>query len=1331
MRTTALQKNETNTERASPRYKSSVSAYRDHYFTWLSIFFLALLTVMTATALRAQSVNDGYTPILDLGAGNSGYAGNVLVQPDGKALVSGGFTRVNGVARGALARLNHDGTLDTSFVATTYAGSQSYVDKFALQPDGKIVVTGRFDTFNGVARNNITRLNADGSTDTTFNPGAGVDGYIQVVVIQADGRIVVGGENITSANGLARNGIARLNANGSADASFDIGSGFNAAASVNVLLVQPDGKIIVGGVRLFSFNGVSRGPVFRLNANGSIDTSFNSGSGFVDGGSGIGPYIYRAALQQDGRVVVQGGFASVNGVARNNFARLNRDGSLDTSFDVGAGENCCVRGLTLLKNGQVLVVGDFAAFNGQQELGIGFHDAVRLNTNGSVDRSFHIARFTPTSNNGILLAAAEQSDGSILIAGNFSTFYGDPHAGIVRVNAAGEKEISYADPFGRRGTDFAVQAMAHEANGSVLIAGGFNTVDGTNNTARKSIARLDASSLASEPFNAGTGGNGDVYAIAIDRSGKVLIGGYFTTFDGSPHGRIARLNVDGSVDTSFTQIVGAPDMFNAVTAIVVQPDNKIIVGGRFTSFGGAIAGGIVRLNQDGSLDGTFNAGTGANGDVSGVALQPDGRIVITGSFLSVNGVARRAVARLNANGSVDTSFNATGLTGYNAGSLVLRPDGRMVVSIAKTNVVALRGFNANGGADPSFGTTNFSGDFIEGNVFISSLSLQADGRLIVGGAFTIASGLAANNIVRLEGDGTRDTSFSANTDGIVYSTVLQPDGRLLMGGEFTTINGVARKHVGRLSATSPAFFEFQNLGTNGMQWVQAGTAPALTDVHFDYSNDSVNWLSFESLGLGSPSFVNGAWRIQPWTITENFNFYVRGRARGAESNNADSRIGGVQIFYVRPVPVNAYTLTVTSSGVPGGGLIIGAGLTCNQSVCTGRYAPGTVVTLIALASAHDQFAGWQGGGCSGISRCTVTMNADAAVGAAFAVSPSRIVPNDFNGDGKSDLLFHSNNTGELAGWLMDGPAARVQALLLGPSNWTVTHTADFNNDGKADVLLRNVVDGTVDIWLKNGLDGTLSARLLTPNTGWSVSHTGDFNGDGKADILLRHDDGRIVLWLMDGVNVLSGSSLLPAGTGYSAVHVANFSGHADGTNDILLRNANDGTVVLWTVNNGAVTAGATILGANSGYTPIETGDFNGDGKADILWRNDANGSVVVWLMNGSTNTAGATLRGPSDWYVNLVADFDGDGKKDILLRNVDGRVELWLMNGTSVASGAIVFSDTQWAPAETGDYNGDGKADIIMRKNDGTMMMLLMNGTTVISGNIIFGAGPWVLVPPQ
>jgi FG-GAP-like repeat len=113
-------------------------------------------------------------------------------------------------------------------------------------------------------------------------------------------------------------------------------------------------------------------------------------------------------------------------------------------------------------------------------------------------------------------------------------------------------------------------------------------------------------------------------------------------------------------------------------------------------------------------------------------------------------------------------------------------------------------------------------------------------------------------------------------------------------------------------------------------------------------------------------------------------------------------------------------------------------------------------------------------------------------------SVAMAAPSDLSGEGRSDLIFRNNSTGEINAWLMNSGAATSTAQLVGPGNWTVSHTADFNGDGKADILFRND-DGSVSLWLMNGLSPISQVGLLGADPNWRVSHVGDFNGDGKAD----------------------------------------------------------------------------------------------------------------------------------------------------------------------------------------------------------------------------------------
>ena len=244
---------------------------------------------------------------------------SVAVQPDGKVLVGGMFTGMNGTPRFRLARLNADGTLDTNFVATvTSSGSFITVSHLALQTNSQVVIAGWFDTVNVVPRANIARLDSNGTLDSSF--AAGIDTPPNALGLQADGRVLIGGA-FSSVNGQARDHIACLNTNGSLNTNFLA----NVDGNVDTFATQPDGKVLIGG-GFNTVNGQSRHRVARLNLDGSLDGNFQNGM------TGANDYVACVAYDPSGKIVIGGQFAAVNGIARPNVARLNTNGSLDTNF---------------------------------------------------------------------------------------------------------------------------------------------------------------------------------------------------------------------------------------------------------------------------------------------------------------------------------------------------------------------------------------------------------------------------------------------------------------------------------------------------------------------------------------------------------------------------------------------------------------------------------------------------------------------------------------------------------------------------------------------------------------------------------------------------------------------------------------------------------------------------------------------------------------------------------------------------------------------------------------------------------------------------------------
>ncbi len=331
-------------------------------------------------------------------------------------------------------------------------------NSISLQSDGKIIIGGPFNTCNGVSKNGIVRLTQSGIIDPSFNIGTGFNGPVESTAIQSDGKIIVGG-SFTSYNGVNRNSIARLNTDGSLDATFNQGTGFD--GGVYSVVIQPDGKIIAGG-SFSTFNSVNRRGIIRLNSNGTLDTSFDPGSGIDNGGNGtnIFPgYVYDVKLQTDGKIIVGGSFARVNLIDRLRIARLNSNGTLDVTFNVGTGFNDQVNTLAIQTDGKIIAGGWMSSYNGATVSKI-----CRLNSNGTLDNSFtpwtgYNMGFGP----GYVHTLSIQSDGKIIVGGT-------QNIEIKRLNTNGSGDLTFIPQW----TTYTYQTLI-QPDGKILVSnnGGF------------------------------------------------------------------------------------------------------------------------------------------------------------------------------------------------------------------------------------------------------------------------------------------------------------------------------------------------------------------------------------------------------------------------------------------------------------------------------------------------------------------------------------------------------------------------------------------------------------------------------------------------------------------------------------------------------------------------------------------------------------------------------------------------------------------------------------------------------------------------------------------
>ena len=415
------------------------------------------------------------------------------------------------------------------------------------------------------------------------------------------------------------------------------------------------------------------------------------------------------------------------------------------------------------------------------------------------------------------------------------------------------------------------------------------------------LTRLSfAQSPTADDFNPGAGGDSPDWTLAQQPDGKILAGTWLSI------GNLVRLNTDGTVDSGFRPVIyglGIPE--TTIYSTAVQPDGKIVIGGAFAFVSGQPRTNIARLNLDGTLDMSFYpAAAGESwGFVHSVVLEDNGKIVLAGAFGKLNGEPRYYIGRLNADGTLDTAFNPTntGLPAIqsdgkillwrvrlnpdgtldtafnpaNTGRLAIQSDGKIV--IATTNTI-LR-LNGDGSLDPSFSASKFEGAG-SSSPFVESLALQADGKIVMAGLFYYVAGQPRSMIARLNADGTLDNSFNPGANGPVRALLVQPDGKIVAGGQFSTLGGQPRRGLGRLNSTGSATQSLSHDGST-ITWLRGGTSPEVSHTTFDFSADGADWVS---AGVGSS--IPGGWQVAGLSIPANARVRARGFITGGGFGNS-------------------------------------------------------------------------------------------------------------------------------------------------------------------------------------------------------------------------------------------------------------------------------------------------------------------------------------------------------------------------------------------------------------------------------------------------------------
>ncbi len=571
---------------------------------------------------------------------------------DGKILLAGGFTQVNGVAKNYLVRTLSDGSIDTSFQSGT--GPNGALSGLKVLANAQMLIWGNFSHYNGEPRNYLARLNPNGSLDTAFQ--FSLNNY-RVVSLdeQADGKIVALFFHIQE---FAYQ-VGRLHANGTIDLSFPIGSGITNYGYETGISIKIDGnqQIYLCG-RFKKYNDVAIKGLVRFHSDGSIDETFSACTYHQN-------TLYDCCFFDNNDILTVGDFKYMQGRSVNHICKFKTSGLLDTEFNPSYGANEEVTTILPLSNNKALIAGNFDLYNHQIIPGISVIDS-----NGNSDTSFVADLFQSNDMNEVSLIAAKKNGGFLLggMQNNQSMPTETPF--LVQLHQDGTIDTSFhatLDPIGKP------SVSCFTSSGAIFL--------GLFNQTNTILVKLNEHGTNDDAFLPNQFFSGSVSKLLPLASGKIIAIGNFSHYQGTTRNGIARINLDGSLDFAYNP---GGSLSGKVYTADILPNEQLIIGGRFTYSGSQSIKDIARIQSNGPFDLSFETGTGLSGSyyasIRSITIQPDGKILFGGDLVQeFNGHYTGNLGRLHPNGSVDVTFNGGSGPNQRVNDLCLHSDGSLLI----------------------------------------------------------------------------------------------------------------------------------------------------------------------------------------------------------------------------------------------------------------------------------------------------------------------------------------------------------------------------------------------------------------------------------------------------------------------------------------------------------------------------------------------------------------------------------------------------------------------------------------------------------------------------